>query len=174
MAGLKLPLGRVVEIGYVVEDLDHAIAFFGRMWGAGPFRTFEKLAMTNARYMGVKTVPSIDVAMGASGGVVIELIKQWDSAPSPFKQPVSGQSVLLNHFSIFVDDYDAELARFQSEGYPPVFSAELASMSGPTARVAYLDTWEELGAFVEIMEHAPALAGLYLDLITLGGMEAGR
>jgi len=174
MAGLKLPMGKVIEIGYVVENLDQAIAFFRRVWGAGTFKIFEKLVMTNARFMGVETAPSVDVAMGASGGVVIELIKQWDSASSPFKQPVGGVPFLLNHFSVFVDNYDAELARFQSEGYPSVFSAEFASASGPAARIAYLDTWKEMGAYLEIMERSPSvLLDLYEGLINVDSVGVG-
>lgn len=170
----KLMMGKVIEIGYVVENLDEAISFFSSVWSAGPFKIFAKLEMSNAKYMGAETAPVIDVAMGASGGVVIELIRQLDSAPSPFKRPGDGAPFLLNHFSIFVDNYDKALARSDREGYSPVFSAEFASSTGPTARIAYLDTWSEMGAFVEIMENAPVLADLYQGLITGEGMEAGR
>jgi hypothetical protein len=155
-------VGKLVEIGYVVVDLDEAMAFTSSTMGAGPFSVFEHLNLRNARYRGAPTAVDVDIAMGAAGGVVIELICPRSAAPSPFHMPTGGARMALNHWSVFSDDLDRDLQLYEGRGFQPVFSAEVPDgESDSVARLAYLDTFKSAGAYFELMESTP---GVLVDL----------
>jgi hypothetical protein len=159
----------IIEIGYVVLDLAQAADYFQATLGAGPFRIFENVDMTRAEFMGRPTEPQLDIAMARAGDVVIELVKQKNAALSPFPAPRDGARFVLNHFSAFADDFDAQLRRHLQRGTGVVFTAQLPSATaGATARIAYLDTRSELGAYLELMERTPVLWDLYRGLLDDG------
>lgn len=158
------PVGKIVEIGYVVENLEDGARHFSESLGAGPFTYYRGIVMRNARYRGCHTAVEIDIAMGASGGVVIELVQPRNEAPSPFHRPTPGALGCLNHLSVFTPSLDEELARYRALGIEAIFSAEFESADGASAaRVVYLDTVGQFGSYLELMETSPSVL---LDLYT--------
>ena len=159
--------GKIVEIGYVVDDLDDAIQFFSTTMAAGPFTVFEHVKMQGARYRGTPTDVDIDIALGASGGVVLELIRQRNAAPSPFHRSTSGVAFAPNHWSVFTHDFDGELQRYMDRGFEAVFYAEFVEEgTAEVARVVYLDTMQQAGTYLELMESdPPILLDLYRGIV---------
>lgn len=152
--GGRIRAGEVVEVGYVVDDLSTAARHFSLALGAGPFFVYRNLAMKNTR-VGQKPVNiDIDVALGACGSFVLELIVQNCETQSPFLGHEPGSRPEVNHWSLFVDDFYASRQRQLSEGYTEALSAEIG-IDGESARLSYFDTRAQLGAYVELMEANP-------------------
>ena len=64
-----------------------------------------------------------------------------------YREVVAAGTAGFHHFAILPDDFDAERARFETEGYETVTTLTSA------ARVAYMDTRRTLGCFVELYEN---------------------
>lgn len=147
------PTGTLIELGYVVRDLKSAAAWFGATMNVGPFFLFEKMQMGDARYLGKETAPWIDVALGRCNEIIIELIVQHDESPSPFHAPSIGELTRFNHWSVFVDDFDQQRARYESDGFKSVLTASFGARE--PARIAYLSCPGQSGCYLELMESHP-------------------
>ena len=153
---MQLECGKVVEVGFLVPDIHAAAAVFAATMGAGPFFHYPDLEMKNVRYLGKPASINIDVALGASGGLIIELIKQTNITPSPFHPIFEDGAPVLNHWSVFSKHFDTDCANHIQAGRAEVFSAEIGSEDGSSvARLAYFDTRAELGAYTEVMDANP-------------------
>ncbi len=113
----RLGLPPIDQIGFVVRDLDAAVARYERMFG--PF-TFMDGSVAAVDYRGRAEDCVLRIAFGRSGGVEIELI-QWVSGHSPHREFVEGGREGMHHLRFRVDDVDAWIARVGEVGYAPVW-----------------------------------------------------
>lgn len=160
----------IVEVGYAVQDMDDAIRFFTESMAAGPFAVFKHVKMQRAVYRGTPVDVDIDIALGASGDLVIELIKQHNQVASPFCLLPGDGAMSMNHWSVFTTDFDRELQEYRESGIEVAFYAEFPQDDADGfARVAYLDTIQRAGAYLELMESdPPVLVDLYQQIIESG------
>ena len=96
--------GPVIQLGYVVPDIQIALKHWIDVIGVGPFFLFEHMHPPEAEYRGNPTDVDISAAFSYSGEQQIELIVQHNSAPSVYadflaSHPEGG----LHHFA-----FDAE------------------------------------------------------------------
>ncbi|MEW6991613.1 VOC family protein [Colwelliaceae bacterium 6441] len=153
-------VGKIVELGYVVTDLDKACEFFKTAFGVKSFEVYQHMPMLNSKFNDVVVDIDVDVAIGASGGMVFELIKQNNDAPSPFHAPDGQQLFVFNHWSIFTDHYDIELEKYLADGYQQSFYAEFDSEDdSDVARVVYLKLPSAIAGdvtgYLELIERNP-------------------
>ena len=80
--------GPVRQIGYVVTDLDQAMAGWLEL-GVGPWFVMRGLPM-QALYRGEPCETTLSVAWSNSGEMQIELIQQLDDTPSIFTEFLDG------------------------------------------------------------------------------------
>jgi methylmalonyl-CoA/ethylmalonyl-CoA epimerase len=143
--------GPIVQIGYVVSDLDAAVAARSAGMGLGPWTIFRGSEMTG-HYRGTATTVTMDVALCYQDGMQIELIQQRGVDPSPYLD-VSGDTIRpktgVHHIAWLVDDLDVALAAAKTRGLIPVFTA-----SNAVVRVAYLCAPEEPDVLYELIEGA--------------------
>ena len=134
-------IGRtVVQNAYVVEDLDAAMARWTTVFGAGPFFANRDIRIDDARYRGEPTRLRFAGAIAQAGDVQIELIQQLDDSPSCYRDLYPAGSEGFHHIAVFVDDLDADIARYEALGAPVAFSGVSRGM-----RFAYVDTSPMLG-----------------------------
>lgn len=132
------------QISYYVEDLEAFARQHSALFGSGPFFYLDPTTST-VNYRGTEIELTMYTAFGQYGDLQIELV-QVLSKDNPYTEL---GHFGFHHFSNWVDDYDATLEHFAGFGIEPLFSF----VSGGGLRVAYMDTYELLGHYLEI--HAP-------------------
>lgn len=139
--------GQVDQIGYVVADLDAAVARRIERTGLGPWTVFRNSRLEGC-YRGSPTTVVMDVALAYQGGIQIELIEVRSGTPSPYAhegRPLAG----AHHIAWVVDDLDRSVAAAEARGLIVAFNA-----GNPAVRVAYLESPGEDGVLYELIEGA--------------------
>lgn len=136
--------GGIVQVGYLVADLDRAVSGRLHAFNLGPWLIFRNTELEGL-YRGQPTTVRIDVALAYQGDLQIELIQLRSETPSPYAD-ADGPILGLHHVATLVDDLDAAVAEAQGKGLRPVFVAGNAAV-----RVAYLES-DEPGALFELIE----------------------
>lgn len=134
--------GDIDQLGYVVADLDAAIAARLAL-GIGPWTVFRGTTM-HGHHRGEQTEVTIDVGLAYRGSLQIELIQVRTTTPSPYAG-ASGP----HHVAWVVDDLDAAVASARANGLVPVFEASNAAV-----RVAYLESLAHPDGYYELIEGA--------------------
>lgn len=159
-------INKIIELGYVVSDLDVAIAYFKKNFLIDNFAISENLQLNKARYLGSSVDVQIDITMGSSGGMVIELIQQQREGDSPFHRPKPGELFTFNHWSMFSENFDSAVENYMRLGWQEVFYAEVGGKRDDSARLIYLEDKANPVGYLEIMDASPpTLLNVYEEII---------
>ena len=130
---------------FVVDDLAAAEDAMRASLGCS---AFVELPATDLDYdlRGERVSCAIALAFARSGNMQVELL-----------QPVRGQGLHveflasngpgLHHLGFLIDDLDAVVAVGEAAGFPKLMGSRFGSLS-----FAYLDTFDALGVYVELVE----------------------
>ena len=99
-------LGRAMQLGFVVPNLDLALESWTQVLRIGPFLRLPGEQTVDARFGGAPTAPRLRVAWAFSGTTQIALIEQLNDAPSPY---VGRRG--LEHLGFWVDDLEMAIGR---------------------------------------------------------------
>ncbi len=146
-ATVKSEQKRVIQICWVVDDIDAAMANWTATMGIGPFIIFRDLKLDTVRYRGTPTSTWMSIAIAQAGGVQIELVQQHCDNPSAYRDIVAKGRNGMHHIAIYVSDYEGALRHFTDQGFVAAIDGLFGEM-----RFAYVDTFEKLGCMVEIIE----------------------
>jgi hypothetical protein len=146
------------QIGFVTRDIRASMQEFTQRLGVGPWRLRERGVFPVQFYRGQPTGLALAVAMGysPSSALQYELIQQLDDLPSIYGNVLTQQGQGFHHYGILSRNYEASLARYQREGFEPVYEAEV-----PGGRVCFFDTTRELAGMVEIVQQTDALVAMF-------------
>ncbi|MBI1402840.1 MAG: hypothetical protein GC147_06480 [Porphyrobacter sp.] len=149
----------VRQLAYKVGDLAAAAQAHHRRFGSGPFFVLRHVALASSQHRGVERPFDHSSAYGQWGSVMVELVVQHNPEPSALHDmfPHGSGAEGLHHAALFVDDLDAAIARFASDGAP---LAQLSVTRTGTA-FAFVDTRESLGHMLELYEPTAQLTGFY-------------
>jgi len=147
------------QLAYKVNDLEAAAAAHHRQFGSGPFFVLRHIALSSSQYRGNEQPYDHSSAYGQWGAVMVELVVQHNPDPSALHDMFAAGSGAegLHHAALFVDDLQAEIARFEAEGAPLV---QFLVTAGGTA-FAFVDTRASLGHMLELYEPTTQLTGFY-------------
>jgi catechol 2,3-dioxygenase-like lactoylglutathione lyase family enzyme len=135
---------------YVVADLQGAQQAMGATLGCGEF---VNLPASDLDYdlRGARVSCALALGFARSGNTQIELL-----------QPVRGEGLHveflasngpgLHHLGFLVDDIDAVIALGEANGFVNVMGSQFGSL-----RFCYLDTWDALGLYVELVDDPDAM-----------------
>jgi Glyoxalase/Bleomycin resistance protein/Dioxygenase superfamily len=140
------------QIGFVVDDIDGAIAHWHEHVGVAPILVFRKFELAEYFFQGERYEQVLSIAYGQAGPVQIELIQQHDDSPSLYRGAVSGA---MHHVASWTADYDETLAAYRARGYEPVQWGNATGADGQ--RFCYLGG-NSVGPVLEITELSPAKA----------------
>jgi hypothetical protein len=141
------PHGAIVELCYVVADMDAAIAHWTGTIGAGPFFVGAMRFAVGHVYRGAPAMLAIRVAFGFSGGVLIELIEPLEGDNSAFTETLRSRGPGYHHMMLR-EDYDSAFAKLSAQG----FAVALESTTPLGERCALFDTQAANGGFIEVMD----------------------
>lgn len=127
----KLELPDLNQVGFVVRDMEQALALYEPMFG--PFSMMEPGPM-EYDYRGTQEVCEMRLAFGKSGDVEIELI-EWISGGCPHKEFLDAGREGMQHLRFIVDDLESKVAEAQAVGYESIWSKRY----GVGLAVAYLE-----------------------------------
>lgn len=96
--------GHIRQAGYIVRDIDAAIAGWLRL-GVGPWFTMRDLPQT-LLHRGEPTEVVLHLAMAYSGSLQIELIQQVNDTPSAYREFLDSGREGFHHFSWWPTDID--------------------------------------------------------------------
>ncbi len=158
---MSQPDGAIMQLGYVVENLDEALEHWTQAMGVGPFFVMEGLEILDTKYRGQATDIDLTIALAYSGTMCVELIKQNDDEPSVYTELLERTGCGgFHHWAIGTEQFDEEVARYRSRGYDEVFSGKVAVGD----QYAYMDTQEDLGGMIELIKLTPAVRELFGSL----------
>lgn len=154
------PERTVMQMAYVVNDMEQALERWLRKIKVGPFFVLRSLAAENMHYRGQPTDLDIDVALGFSGNVCVELIRQNCDSPSVYRELLLSKGEGFHHWGLFTEDFDKDVARYQQQGHELAFNGKVTVGD----RFAYMDTLNDLGGMVELIEATPKVQDLFYGM----------
>ena len=140
--------GAIRQNGYVVRDIEAALAHWTEVLGVGPFFYFARVPVEDFRYHGEPSPLEVSIALAQWGDLQIELIQQRNDAPSMYRDFLAGGQEGLQHVACWYDSLDEPLERAARWGLAVAQSGRI----GEGGRFAYLGTESHAGTVVEISE----------------------
>lgn len=149
--------GPIRQLGYLVADLDGAIDAWSRDLGVGPWTKLVNVTLP-ATYRGEPTTVRMELALAYRGDLQIELIRQRDDAPSPYRPWIREGRFGLHHVAHLSADVEGDVARAVASGLDVVFDIRMPG----GGHYVYLRV-PRLGddVFVELLEATPTMVGMF-------------
>ncbi len=149
--------GPVMQLGFVVRDLDAAMNHWVDKVGIGPFFVLEHVQFAEAYYRGARADVDMSVALAQWGEVQVELIHQFNDAPSIYSSFPARAQGGLQHVGVMTNSVTDDLERLRGAGIEPVQWGSTAN----GIRFAYVATDHHPGGMIELIEHGPAIDGFF-------------
>jgi Glyoxalase/Bleomycin resistance protein/Dioxygenase superfamily len=146
--------GPIRQIGYVVADIDQALAGWLNL-GVGPWFVMRGMQLRGV-YRGEPCEVTLTLALANSGEMQFELIYQHDDTASIYTEFLESHGPGFHQLAYWTADYDATLASVRDAGWPVVWSGgeELG------ARFAYVESPSSPAAIIEIMDLNDITSGM--------------
>lgn len=146
---MSLLLGAARQVGYVVKDIEKAMAQWVRL-GVGPWFYKEDVGTTEFRYYGEDSPPpALSIALANSGDLQLELIQQRDDAPSLYRDTLRQAGEAAQHVAYWtLDRYDDHVGTLLELGYVEGHGGRM----GTRGRFGYFVHPELPSAMIEISE----------------------
>ena len=149
--------GPIVQNGFVVHDLEAAVAHWSGKLGIGPFYAIEHIPFGTVYFRGAPMTLDMSVAIAQWGEIQIELIVQHDNTPSIYTEFSGLHGAGLQHVGVMTDSVDRHLDRLRTCGIEPVQWGETAA----GMRFAYLATDLHPGGMIELIETGAAVEAFF-------------
>jgi len=140
--------GPIRQNGYVVRDIERALAHWTERLGVGPFFYIKHPPIEGFRYRGEPSDLDVGIALANSGGLQIELIEQRNDAPSMYRDFLEAGNEGLQHVAYWTQHMDHDLERCAGLGYEIGQSGAV----GENGRFVYYSTEGMPGTVVELSE----------------------
>jgi hypothetical protein len=151
--------GQIRQVGYVVPDLDEAIAPWLAL-GVGPWLTIREMPMGICTYRGEPCEPTISVAFSSSGPMQLEIIQPHGDTSSIYREFLDAGRSGFHQLAWWTPDFDGMLGRAAANGWDVAFSGD----AGGVARFAYFEPAPGVATIVEVTELNDATQGM-ADLV---------
>ncbi len=152
--GFGQSTGQIMQLAYVVEDIDAAIRWWIDDAKTGPWFLLPHFLGPDQTYRGEASTADVAIAMAFNGHMQIELIQPLDRNASVYRDAIATRGYGFHHVGIACDDVDAEIPAYLARGYTLDFRAAV-----PTGgSVAYMRP--PAGAAPGYIELIPATPGM--------------
>lgn len=114
---MEKKFGPIMQMGFIVEDMDIAIDFWTKKMNVGPFIKLEGIELIDQYYKGKPADLDFSGALSYSGSMQIELIKQHCDTPSLYNEYVNNEKGGLHHLCCLTQDIENDIRILESQGY---------------------------------------------------------
>lgn len=154
--------GSVRQIGYVVKDIEQAMAHWVKL-GVGPWFYKENVESTEFRYYGkASSLPKLSIALANSGELQIELIQQHDDAPTLYLDSLKRNGEIAQHVAYWTaDQFDDITKHLLKLGYVEGHGGRMGVNRG---RYAYFVHPDLPSAMIEISESTGGKAEYFAEV----------
>jgi hypothetical protein len=137
--------GGLFQQAFVVSDLDAAEQAMRSAIGCSEF---VNLPARDLEYelRGERVTAALAIGFARSGNVQLELL-QPVRGPGLHAEFLAENGPGAHHLGYLVDDLDGTVALARDAGFPKLMGSRFGSL-----QFCYLDTWEALGLYTEIVE----------------------
>lgn len=152
----------LVQMAFLVPNLEEGCAALNRAYGWGPFLGGTEGVLADHTYHGEPAAPiHIRGVFVQTGAINVEVIEVVSDAPSAFHDMLrpDGQPV-LHHCATFAADYAATRDHLVAQGYPVVSEFGFAGH-----RICYVDTRPLLGYMTEVYPDLPIIRAMYAETV---------
>jgi hypothetical protein len=146
--GFGQPDDGIIQMAYVVADLEEAMRQWSTRLRVGPWFVLEHFTGVEPLYRGQPSRADVALAMSFAGHMNIELIQPNNDAPSVYREGIERRGYGFHHWGVATWNFDAAIAHYESAGYALAFRAAVPS----GGRVGYMDTTAVLPGFTELIE----------------------
>ena len=143
------PLGGIVQVAYVVEDLQKSITEFSEKFNIGPWFYSNGYTLKEAYYRGEPTDMRMGLALSFSGNMCFEVIQPLDDKPSVYWDVIKKKGYGFHHLGMATTQYEVDVARYKKMGYVLAFGG----LTPRGIRFAYFDTTGDLPGMLELIEY---------------------
>src|SRR3546814_10979276 len=116
----------IMQLCWVVPDLEAAIGYWVRESGAGPFFMFDALHFDQSVYRGTPSdIQACRAAIGPFGDTQIELVVPGDDGPGLWTDVVAKGRLGLHHAGLYCEDSDLPRAPCLASGAELAFEGRM-------------------------------------------------
>jgi hypothetical protein len=128
--------GPIRQNGYVVRDIQTAMAHWIEVLRVGPWFYFDRVKTDYFRHRGADSDVDMSIALANAGDLQIELIQQRNDAPSMYKEFLDAGREGLQHVAFWSTEYQSLYDRFAyfDTGAQPGTVIEISDISGSKGR----------------------------------------
>ena len=130
-------MGKIMQVAYIVSDIDEAMQDWQEKYGIGPFVvTRDATPLANARYRGKKSEKVVvSIAFAYHGDLQIELIELRQSVPSMYKEALDRNQRDLQHYGLCVENFERANEFAADNGFVPILECGVKGL----ARMNYVE-----------------------------------
>jgi catechol 2,3-dioxygenase-like lactoylglutathione lyase family enzyme len=163
--------GRIVQLAYLVEDIDVAMEQWLRQAGLGPWTCFRNIRL-DTRFDGRDFTLNIHEALAYIGDLQIQLVQSLDppETVTPYRDYVRAARWGVHHVAFFADDIEAAVERARKQG----FERTCAMRDKAGYRYYYLQSSKLPDVWVEFLESYPGLHAIFDEGIAAAADWDGR
>ena len=171
MTATGQPFGRMVQVAYLVDDIEVAMRHWLEQAGLGPWTWFRNIEL-DTEFDGRSFTMRIHEALAYMGDLQIQLVQSLDSteAATPYQNHLKAGRFGVHHTAFFAADFDATLARAQAQG----FERTCLMRDKAGFRYAYCQSRSMPDVWIEFLESYPALHTIFEDGIAAAASWSGE
>ena len=156
--------GRIVQVAYLVDDIESAMAHWLAQAGLGPWTWFRDIEL-DTEFDGRNFTLHIHEALAYMGDLQIQLVQSLDpiETVTPYQEQLRASRFGVHHTAFFADDFDDTLARARAQGFER--TCTMKDKAG--FRYAYCQSNAMPDVWIEFLESYPALHTIFEE-----GIEA--
>lgn len=144
-----LPGASIVQMAWVVDDLEAAATRLSKLMQCGPFLMNRHIRLDDPHHRGRPQRTDFSLALAQAGPVQVELVQQHDDTPSVYRDvfpdgPPGGMA--FHHVAVIVPSVAEETARYNAMGFETASSGRFGPID-----FTYVDTTPACGFMVEVL-----------------------
>ncbi len=150
--------GRIVQVAYLVEDIDLAMEHWLRHAGLGPWTCFRNIEL-DTQFDGLGFTMRIHEALAYMGDLQIQLVQSLDppGTVTPYQSYVESKRWGVHHMAFFADDIEETIARAKAQG----FERTCAMRDKGGYRYYYCQSTAMPDVWIEFLESYPDLHTIF-------------
>jgi hypothetical protein len=144
--------GPIVQLGYLVPDIEQAVRHWTERLGVGPFYLIEHTPFTELWYRGRAITADQSAALAQWGEMQVALVQQHDTRPCLNNEFGALARGGLQHLGVMTRSVTDDLERLAAQGIEALQWGAVGEI-----KFAFLDTGQHDGLLVELIEDCAAI-----------------